>query len=667
MTDDSRLPPDEPTQPGTLTALIEDVVRDSHAGAEPRDEPPRPGEVIGRYELVREVGRGGFGVVWEARDRDLGRTVALKLLRVRAEAVPEKRLLSEAEVAARLSHPNIVTVLDVGRSAHGVYLVQEYLAGETLAARIAGGRLSLRESLRIAVEIARGLAHAHAHGVVHRDLKPQNVFLCEDGQVKILDLGMASALGRRKLDGGSPDYMAPEQARAAPEDERTDVFALGVLLYRMLAGASPFPDGRAAGQRVARGLQVKEAPELGSLVEAMLSVDPTHRPRDAGEVLQDLQAIASALPRASESRPSHARVRAPPRTRWLAAGAAAGLALAGAAAAPLFTWRWAGRPPPPQAAVFAASTASTTCTWKQVAWHLLNRVPDGAVIRNGKLGGQGAATAEGRTAWVQRSDWNELFVPFGDAEPDFFAVQADFFLPPVSTWTRGVDLVVFTDPAGPDEADVRHGRGISIYQDPGRGPMFEWGVSHGVNSVVVEYKGTLPAAVTGSWRKLRIRGLAIAVLAARPPGRRGAAHRRRRVRPRGSPRASRLVPREPEPRGRPLVEPRHLRGRGRLPVARAPFRITRLPVSFGFFAVGPRSSRPSAIDVPSHPVRFRRLARLPFTGCAPLPGEDGDFGSSCKRGPPAANRARPRPGLALRASRLARRSVSVGWRASRSS
>ena len=502
MSDESEHPRAEGGPPGTLTSLIEEVVRDSHAGGDPTGDPMRPGEVIGRYELVREIGRGGFGVVWEARDRELGRAVAFKFLRVRAEAVREKRLLAEAEVAARLSHPNIVTVLDVGRCAHGAYLVQEYLPGQTLAARLEEARLPLRESLRIAVKVARGLAHAHAHGVVHRDLTPHNVFLCEDGQVKILDLGMASALGRRKLEGGSPDYMAPEQARSAPEDERTDVFALGVLLYRMLAGASPFPEGRAARKRAARGLQVPGSPALGTLVEAMLALDPTDRPRDAGEVEAELRAIEAALPRAPDGQ-SRARIRPPPRTRWLAIGAVAGLALAGAL---LLAWHLAARPPVPQAAVLAASTASTTCTWKQVAWHLLNERPPGAVTRGGKLGGQGAATAEGRAAWRQGSDWNELFVPVGDADLDFFAVQADFFLPPVSTWPRGVDLIVFTDPSGPDESDVRHGRGISVYQDPGRGPMFEWGVSHGVNSVLVEYKGSVPREITGGWKKLRIEG-----------------------------------------------------------------------------------------------------------------------------------------------------------------
>ncbi|HET9594048.1 MAG TPA: serine/threonine-protein kinase, partial [Anaeromyxobacteraceae bacterium] len=261
------------------------------------------GAVFGRFELVREVGRGGFGVVWEARDRELGREVAFKAVRLgERPGVREERLLREAEAAARLSHPNIVTLHDVGRSEHGPYLVMELLRGRPLSDRLAEGPMPLREALRDAVEVARGLAHAHAQGVVHRDLTPENVFLCEDGQVKLLDLGMAHAFGRRKLEGGTPAYMAPEQWRGAPEDERTDVFALGAILHRALAGEPPWPDAGgkwAQASRPAPPLDVAEAPALGDLVARMLERDPVDRPRDAGEVLAALEAIREELPRTS--------------------------------------------------------------------------------------------------------------------------------------------------------------------------------------------------------------------------------------------------------------------------------------------------------------------------------------------------------------------------------
>ena len=138
--------------------------------------------------------------MYEARDRELGRTVAFKAVRAGTRAATrEERLLREAEAAARLSHPNIVTLYDVGRSEHGPYLVLELLRGRRRSrSGSRADRSPLREALRIALEVAKGVAHAHAQGVVHRDLTPANVFLCDDGQVKVLDFGMAHAFGRRE-------------------------------------------------------------------------------------------------------------------------------------------------------------------------------------------------------------------------------------------------------------------------------------------------------------------------------------------------------------------------------------------------------------------------------------------------------------------------------------
>ncbi len=260
----------------------------------------RPGVVVGRFELVREVGRGGFGVVYEALDRELGRTVAFKAVRAGERLdLREERLMLEAEAAARCSHPNIVTLHDVGRSEHGPYLVLEFLQGVTLARRLEAGPLPVREALRVAVEVARGLAHAHAHGVIHRDLTPGNVFVCHDGRVKVLDLGMAHAFGRPRAAGGTPAYMAPEQVAGAPEDERTDVFALGVVLYRMLTGTLPFAgDGRRPmGNAPAPQLEIPEVPALGTLLDKMLTREAASRLRDGGAALSELERIAAELPR----------------------------------------------------------------------------------------------------------------------------------------------------------------------------------------------------------------------------------------------------------------------------------------------------------------------------------------------------------------------------------
>jgi tetratricopeptide (TPR) repeat protein len=334
-------------RPGALSALLADLARapeDSLAGA--WSEALSPGTVVGRFELVREIGRGGFGVVYEARDLELRRMVAFKAVRAGGRAaLRQERLLREAEAAARLAHPNLVTLFDVGHCDRGPYLVLELLQGTTLADRLEEGPIPPGEAVRIAVHVARGVAHAHGHGVVHRDLKPANVFLCGDGQVKVLDFGLAHAFGQPRTDGGTPAFMAPEQWRGAPEDERTDVFALGLLLYRMLAGEHPFPAGDRgeALQRPGRApaLEVPEVPGLGALVARMLAKDPVDRPRDGGAVLARLEGLRfrDAPPGPPPEPAPGAGGAARPRAVLAATGA---LLLLAALAAGILWWRGRG-------------------------------------------------------------------------------------------------------------------------------------------------------------------------------------------------------------------------------------------------------------------------------------------------------------------------------------
>ena len=253
-----------------------------------------PGTVIGgRFEVLRELGRGGFGVVFEARDRELGRLVAVKVVRPR-RGVDPGMLRAEAEAAAALHHPNIVTVHDLGSAGSEGWLVLELLRGETLEERLHRGPLPGPEALRVGTEIARGLAHAHHAGVLHRDLKPSNVFLCDDGAVKILDFGLSRVFGSGSgPEGGTPAYMAPEQWRREAEDERTDVFALGVMVHEMLTGSRPFTveSGRSTA------LDDGPVPELPSgaaaravrqLVRRSVSRSRDERPRDGAAVLETL-------------------------------------------------------------------------------------------------------------------------------------------------------------------------------------------------------------------------------------------------------------------------------------------------------------------------------------------------------------------------------------------
>lgn len=296
-------------RPGAISALLERVFKASDGTHLATGVPFHSGQMVGRFELGPEIGRGGFGVVYEARDRELRRHVAFKAVRIGGGFDARKeRLLFEAEAAARLAHPNIVTLYDVGHCDQGPYLVLELLRGETLEAALRRRTFSVRPALHIASEVAKGLAHAHAHGVVHRDLSPRNVFLCEDGQVKILDFGLAHAFGQRKVGGGTAAYMAPEQLSDAPEDERTDVFALGVILREMVTGEPPAidDDSRAAASAVAK--VARDWHGLAQLVGRMVEKNPLQRPRDGGAVLAEL----SRLEQVAASSPAHPAVRGTP-------------------------------------------------------------------------------------------------------------------------------------------------------------------------------------------------------------------------------------------------------------------------------------------------------------------------------------------------------------------
>ncbi len=287
----------------SISALLSEIARAPEVDIAAAAQRLRPGVIVeARFEIVREIGRGGFGVVYEARDLALGRAVAFKVVAgVGKGAAREDRLMREAAAAARLCHPNIVQLHDMGHSEYGPYLVLEMLRGRTLATRLEEGPLPPREAVHVARDVAAALVHAHAAGVIHRDLNPRNVCIAEDGHAKVLDFGLARAFGQRGVDGGTPGYMAPEQWRGAPEDERTDVFALGALTFEMLTGELAFPGEKGArGARAAPMLEVPAMPELAGLVHRMLAIDPVERPRDAAAVARELDEILAPVPGSSD-------------------------------------------------------------------------------------------------------------------------------------------------------------------------------------------------------------------------------------------------------------------------------------------------------------------------------------------------------------------------------
>jgi len=261
--------------------------------------PLEAGMTVGRFELLRELGRGGFGVVFEARDKQLGRRVAFKAMRPARAAGLEEPLRAEAEAAARLNHPNVVIVHDFAIHEGVPCLILELLEGETVQERLKRGPLAPGEALRIALDMARGLVHAHGQGVLHRDLKPGNVFLCRSGVAKLLDFGLARLLDRAGVAGGTPAYMAPEQLRGEPGDARTDVFGAAVVLFQMLAGQLPFPvkDGRSTvlDPGPPPRLPLADAPAaLAALLASALSKDPADRPQTAAALLESLGAVEQA-------------------------------------------------------------------------------------------------------------------------------------------------------------------------------------------------------------------------------------------------------------------------------------------------------------------------------------------------------------------------------------
>ncbi len=221
----------------------------------PRDGARLLGERVldARYRLIRKVGEGAMGEVFEAEHLNLKRRVAVKILRRHIAYQPEAiaRLEREAQAASQLGHPNLVSVLDFGQSDDGsVYLAMEWLEGEDLEQHLARGPVDIGTALDLVSQAAAGVAEAHDHGVIHRDLKPANLFVSHDRagalRVKVLDFGIAKlAIEQTQLTGtgvliGTPNYMAPEQALGEPVDARTDVYALGVILYELLTGMVPF-------------------------------------------------------------------------------------------------------------------------------------------------------------------------------------------------------------------------------------------------------------------------------------------------------------------------------------------------------------------------------------------------------------------------------------------
>ncbi len=306
------------------------MVRLLSASAEREHFPGIVAMMIGRYEILDEIGQGAMGTVYRARDPMIERVVAIKTVAIallqQEGADAEARFLREAQSAGRLSHPNIVTIYDVSEADGLAYIAMEYLSGKTLRDIMNQSQMPLDLILDTLTQMAEALAFAHEHGVIHRDIKPANVVITRQrGRIKLTDFGIAHLVNSNHTQTGqmlgSPRYMSPEQAMGRVIDGRSDIFSLGAVLYEMLTGQYAF-DGESLPTIIYRVISEMPVPvevlrpklpaELTSLLARMLSKNPEDRP-DAGTLVNALHGLAANPPQ-SPALPPAERITTPLRT-----------------------------------------------------------------------------------------------------------------------------------------------------------------------------------------------------------------------------------------------------------------------------------------------------------------------------------------------------------------
>ena len=286
---------------------------------------------ISHYTIINRLGAGGMGEVYLAEDTKLDRKVAIKFLSAElgADKGARRRLIGEARAVAKLDHPNLCTIHEVGESDGHAFIVMQYVDGETLSSRAAREPLKLREVLDIAIQVSEALSEAHSTRIIHRDIKPQNIMITAGGQAKVMDFGLAKVLREGPIDEsqvetvltesgsivGTVPYMSPEQLRGEDLDGRTDIFSFGAVLYEMISGRQPFT-GRGTGAIISAILTKEPISILGLVPEAIeeivrkcLEKDRERRYQTMRDLANDLSSARSKCEEGPASRSEETTVR----------------------------------------------------------------------------------------------------------------------------------------------------------------------------------------------------------------------------------------------------------------------------------------------------------------------------------------------------------------------
>ena len=443
------------------------------------------GEKIGNYQILSLLGKGGMGEVYRAKDLKLGREVALKVLprQFVQDQMRMKMFEREARAASALNHPNILTIFELGEFAGNHFIVSEYIEGQTVRERLQTSALPLHEALNIAIQTAGALAVAHKTGIVHRDIKPENIMVRPDGLVKVLDFGLAklteSAVTTQlevetitqrvssTMPGtviGTVSYMSPEQARGEAVDGRSDIFSLGVLLYEMATGKTPFT-GATPIEMLAAILEREPAPltngnqqlppELESIVAKALRKDRGQRYQRIQELLHDLENLQQQMASAAAAAP----LRQARRKRFLL-GAVAAVVLLGATLVTIFSLRSFPPPVPPHSIVAPerAVKPERTLTYSLLAQRDPQRFPDSTPFPST---GEHIFGASDRARLLLSSEQAGYLYVLNEGPPDQISHLANY-------------VVLFPDADTPDwSAALSAGRAVQI-PPPGQTSEGNW-------------------------------------------------------------------------------------------------------------------------------------------------------------------------------------------------